>query len=381
MRLAGFRLTRFQFARDRVIGDSQVRSTHSNIVAIELETDTGHIGLGFGASLFHPLPSLVEIERVFAEEVWPGIVGEPPAGLVNRVTRPRGGNRRSASLPVAEGVGQALWDLTAQQSGLPLWRLLGGQDPKVPVYASGLDYHLSDADFSAFFHNAAAQGYRGFKIKVGHPDVDWDLHRLTLLRDATGGAGALMIDANEAWSPGEALRRLKTYHHAGFDILWIEDPIMRDDFAGLAEVRAGAPWVLVNSGEYLDLSGKRRLLESRGADLLNVHGAITDVMRAGWLAAEHGVPVTLGNTMLELGVHMAIALPEVPWLEYSFHNHAPLVEDPFTIRDGYIHAPDRPGHGLVLSEAARRHLAAPEVLNVQDLPLPNNPIPAPEEAP
>jgi hypothetical protein len=85
-------------------------------------------------------------------------------------------------------------------------------------------------------------------------------------------------------------------------------------------------------------------------------------MRIGWLAAELGIPVSLGNTFLEFGVHMACALPEVEWLEYSFQNFDHLVEQPMEIRDGWIHAPDRPGHGLVLSESARSDWACPEVL-------------------
>ena len=69
-------------------------------------------------------------------------------------------------------------------------------------------------------------------------------------------------------------------------------------------------------------------------------------MRIGWLAAELGVPVSLGNTFLEVGVHMACALPEVEWLEYSFQNFDHLVEQPMEIRDGWAYAPERPGHGL-----------------------------------
>jgi L-alanine-DL-glutamate epimerase-like enolase superfamily enzyme len=375
MRIEGYRLTRFQFRRDRVIGDSQVHIAFANYVTIELTTDDGKTGLGFMASLFHPLPSLTEVERVFLEEVWPGLEGQPPAGLVHRVVRPRGGNNRGPSLPFSEGVNQALWDLAAQEVGLPLYRLLGGTDPRVRVYASGLDFHLSDADYQSFFAQAAEQGYRGFKIKVGHPEVDWDLHRLDLLKQATGGRGPVMVDANEAWSPREAVRRLDIYRRAGHEILWVEDPAIRDDFDGLREIRAGAAWVHVNSGEYLDLRGKRKLIEARGVDMLNVHGHVSDVMRAGFLAAEQGIPVTLGNTMLELGVHMAAALPEVPWLEYSFQNYNHLVDEPVVMRDSHAFAPDRPGHGLTLSETARRDHAAPEVLALDDLP------PAPASSP
>jgi L-alanine-DL-glutamate epimerase-like enolase superfamily enzyme len=69
-------------------------------------------------------------------------------------------------------------------------------------------------------------------------------------------------------------------------------------------------------------------------------------MRIGWLAAELGIPVSLGNTFLEIGVHMACALPEVGWLEYSFQNFDHLVVRPLQIADGWAYAPDVPGHGL-----------------------------------
>lgn len=375
MRIEGFRLTRFQFRRDRPLGDSQVRLDFAHMFTLELLAAGGASGLGFGFNLFHPLPALAEIERIFRTEAWAALEGQHPAALAHRVARPRGGNVRRMSLPFEEAINQACWDLAAKQAGLPLYRLLGGTDPKVRSYASGLDFHLSDADYVSFFSQAAAQGHRGFKIKVGHPDVDWDLHRLKLLRDAIGDSGPVMVDANEAWSAREAARRLDIYRRAGFDIFWVEDPCLRDDYEALREVREGAPWVHVNSGEYLDLRGKRRLIEARGVDILNVHGHVSDVMRAGWLAAEYGIPVSLGNTPLELGIHMAAALPEARWIEYSFQNYNHLVEEPIAMRDGYAIAPERPGHGLVLSQTARREDAVAEVKGADELP------PAPRSSP
>jgi L-alanine-DL-glutamate epimerase-like enolase superfamily enzyme len=85
-------------------------------------------------------------------------------------------------------------------------------------------------------------------------------------------------------------------------------------------------------------------------------------MRIGWLAAERGLPVTLGNSFLEIGVNTALALPNVDWLEYSFQNFDHLVEAPFSIKDGYITGADRAGHGLVLSEIARRLYRRPDIL-------------------
>ena len=102
-----------------------------------------------------------------------------------------------------------------------------------------------------------------------------------------------------------------------------------------------------------------QLMLAGGTDILNVHGQVTDVMRIGWLAAELGIPVSLGNTFLEVGVHMACALPEVEWLEYSFQNFDHLVDEPMEIRDGWIHAPDRPGHGLGSVRNRAPRLGAP----------------------
>ena len=374
MRIAEFRLTRFQFARDRVIGDSQVRADAANVAALELIDEKGRTGLGFIQTLFHPLPSQAEIARVFEDEAWPGLLGQPPTGLIHRVNRPRGGNQRAFSLPFHEALQVALWDLAAKQAGLPLHQMLGSRRNRVRAYASGLDFHLSDSEFEAFFAHADAIGYSAFKIKVGHPDFERDLSRLKLLAKSVRPGAQIMIDANEAWGAKEASVKLDAIRRAGYDLLWVEDPILRNDFEGLKLLREAAPWTLINSGEYLDAAGKRALMLAGGTDILNVHGQVTDVMRIGWLAAEIGIPVTLGNTFLEVGVHMACALPEVEWLEYSFQNFDHLVEQPMEIRDGWISAPDRPGHGLVLSETARREWARPDILAPADLgAAPHNP--------
>lgn len=367
MRIAEYRITRFQFARDRTIGDSQVRIDTAHVAALELISENGQVGLGFVQSLFHPLPEQAEIVRVFEEEAWPNLVGQSPLALVHRVQRPRGGNRRAFGLPFEEALQVALWDLSAKQAGLPLHDLLGSRRKRVRAYASGLDFHLRDDEFQAFFAHADALGYRAFKIKVGHPDFDWDLSRLELLRKTVRPGSSIMVDANEAWEAKEASVKLHKIHSLGYDLLWVEDPILRHDFDGLRSLKAATPWTMINSGEYLDAAGKRLLMQAGATDMLNVHGQVTDVMRIGWLAAELGVPVTLGNTFLEIGVHMACALPEVEWLEYSFQNFDHLVEQPIEIRDGWIYAPDRPGHGLVLSEIARRDWARPEILSREQL--------------
>ena len=359
MQIVDFRITRFQFPRDRIIGDSQVRTDEVHLATIELIGERGETGLGFMQSLFHPLPAEKEIERTFREECWPSIEGQHAEALAHAVRRPRGGNVRRLGLPFEEALQHAIWDLFAKSIRMPLWKLLGAQRREISAYASGLDFHLKDDEFERLFAQAAAQGFKAFKIKVGHPEIERDLHRLAILKKVVGPKALVMVDANEAWTPKEAVRNLTLMQRAGHDIYWIEDPILRDDFAGLKLIQDQCGPTLVNAGEYLDVSGKRKLLEARVCDLLNVHGQVTDVMRIGWLAAEMGARISMGNTFLEVGVNMALALPDVRWLEYSFQNFEHLVEEPFAITDGHIHGKDIPGHGLRLRQATRENHGRP----------------------
>ena len=67
------------------------------------------------------------------------------------MSRLRGGNQRTYSLPFHEAIQVALWDLAGKQQGLPLHKLLGSRRNKVRAYASGLDYHLNDDEFVSIF--------------------------------------------------------------------------------------------------------------------------------------------------------------------------------------------------------------------------------------
>jgi L-alanine-DL-glutamate epimerase-like enolase superfamily enzyme len=354
--LESYQITRFLLPLRRVIGDSQVRYEKMFIAALELRTQSGQVGLGL--IIRFALPPEAELERIFETDVWPGIQGQSIYSLLNRLTRPRGGNIRVQLFE--EPLNQALWDLHGKEVDLPLYRLLGGTNNRVRAYASGLEFHLTSTQLHDFYSDAVKKGFSAFKVKVGHPDLAWDLARLRDVLSVVGSDATLMIDANEAWSPKEAIRVLHAYHDAGINIYWIEDPCLRDDYEGLARVCAEVPFALVNAGEYLDLHGKRQLLENRAVDILHVNGYMSHVMHAAWLASEHGIPVALGNSICEIGVHLATALPEVKWLENSLLGWDVLVAEPIRFENGYAIAPERPGHGLTISEAARAEFASPD---------------------
>src|SRR4051812_30656227 len=114
--LESYQITRFRLPLQRIIGDSQVRFDKMFIAALELRTRDGHVGLGLLNK--YSLPSRDELERSFESEVWPGLQGQSIHALLNRLTRPRGGNIRSNLFE--EALNQALWDLYGKQVDLPL---------------------------------------------------------------------------------------------------------------------------------------------------------------------------------------------------------------------------------------------------------------------
>lgn len=356
--IADYTLHRVRLELAMPIGDSQVEFSVHWMTVLELTTADGLTGVGFDLQQGKPTSALTQLREQFEYNMWPALKGSNPFAEALRITRPRGGNVGAATLPQA--VETAVWDLMGKAVDLPLYRLLGGTNPAVPAYGSTLDFHLSDDDFRSRLGDFKRMGFQGIKIKVGHPDVDWDLRRMAIAREVMGPNANLMIDANEAWSPKEAIRRCHIYQSEGFDLFWIEDPITREDYAGYAQLRGEIPFTRINTGEYLGFSGKRRLLEAGGVDVVNIHGSIGMSRAAAHLAGDFGIPVSLGNTIMEIGVHLAASLPEVLYLEFSDLTWNTLAKEPVKFENGQSIAPDRPGHGIELDRDALAEFSCPE---------------------
>ncbi len=139
---------------------------------------------------------------------------------------------------VISGVDLALWDLCARRAGLPLFRLLGGQQARVPVYASD----INPEGALAVVQSKHAQGYRAFKLKIGFDDAQ-DIANLAALRSWLGPEAALMADVNQAWDLPHALAMLPQLGVYGLG--WLEEPLRTDSsLADWQQLRSqsGIPW-------------------------------------------------------------------------------------------------------------------------------------------
>jgi len=257
-----------------------------------------------------------------------------------------GGRGGAASLAIS-ALDMALWDLQAKKLGLPLWRLLGGYDPKVPCYAGGIDLQLSlDALLRQTDANLA-RGFRAIKMKVGRDKLTEDVARVRAMRAHLGEDFPLMVDANMRWSADQAIRAARAL--APFNLTWIEEPSIPEDYSGYARIvrEGGQP---IAAGENLhSLHEFGQLMQAGGVtypepDVTNC-GGVTVFMKVGHMAEGHNLPVT-SHGAHDVTVHLLAALPNRSYLEAHGFGLDRLIAEPLQIVDGCAIAPERPGHGI-----------------------------------
>jgi L-fuconate dehydratase len=204
---------------------------------------------------------------------------------------------------------------------------------------------------------ALAEGWTAFKMKVG-PSLEDNMRRAALMREEIGPGCKLMMDANQCWDVGEAIRQMKAL--ARFDPWWIEEPTSPDDVLGHAAIaRAVAP-IGVATGEVCQNRVMfKQLLQADALRFLQVDscrvGGVNEVLAILLLAAKFGVrvcPHAGGVGLCEYVQHLSIfdyiavsGTLEDRMCEYVDHLHEHFV-DPVVIRDARYVVPARPGYSV-----------------------------------
>jgi L-alanine-DL-glutamate epimerase-like enolase superfamily enzyme len=241
----------------------------------------------------------------------------------------------------------ALWDLRGRRTGLPLHRLAGGAKPSIPVYSTeGGWLHVEP---EALVEDAMAvreRGFSGCKVKVGRPHVSEDVARLEAVRSAMGPGFEIFTDANQAFSPDEAIRRARAMEP--LDVGWFEEPLPSDDVMGhirlcqstsLPIAVGESIYTIRHFGEYM----------ARGAcsvvqvDVARI-GGITPWLKVAHAAETMNLPVC-PHFLMELHVSLCCAVPNSRWLEYI-----PQLDDLTTegmrLENGHGYPADTPGLGI-----------------------------------
>ncbi len=340
-------------------------STHGEIRAFELLTvrvrdAEGAEGVGYSYTVGRNGRAALSVLAHEISEIAAGADAERIEALWQRVWwATHYGGRGGPTVLALSALDMALWDLKARRAGLPLWRLLGGNDPRVPCYAGGIDLDLPTADLLRQTDANLAHGFRAIKMKVGRPDLADDISRVAAMRRHLGDGFPLMLDANMKWTADEAIRAARAF--APYDPLWLEEPIVPDDVAGHARVvrDGGLP---VAAGENLrTLWDFRHLIASGGVtfpepDATNC-GGVTVFMKIAHLAEAFSLPVT-SHGAHDVTVHLLAAVPNRSYLEAHGFGLDRYIAEPLVLHEGFAIAPERPGHGISFDWAALEAIRA-----------------------
>lgn len=334
-------------------------STHGEIKAFELVTarvrdGDGAEGVGYSYTVGRNGGAVADILKREVSELVEGREADDTEAVWQHVWWGlHFGGRGGPTVLALSALDIALWDLKARRAGLPLWRLLGGFDHRVPCYAGGIDLDLSVEALLAQTDDNLRKGFRAIKMKVGRPDLSSDVARVRAMRAHLGAGFPLMADANMKWSVEEAVRAARALQP--FDLTWLEEPIIPDDVAGHARVLA-AGGVPIAAGENLrTLWEFKSYIEARAVsypepDVTNC-GGVTAFMKIARLAEAFNLPLT-SHGAHDITVHLLAACPNRSYLEAHGFGLDRYIEHPLVLEDGAALAAMRPGHGVNFDWAA-----------------------------
>jgi L-alanine-DL-glutamate epimerase-like enolase superfamily enzyme len=329
-------------------------------IFVELETDQGACGIGGPISMdeaFHidrNLRPLVEGADALAHE-----------RLWDRMYRFEVHGRKGLAMMAISAIDHAMWDLKGRVANLPVHRLLGGPTrPQIRAYASALGFSLEPDRVATVSRDLVAQGFTAMKWFYrsgpadGLPGMDANEQLVATARDAVGPDVDIMTDAWMSWNVPYTLamaRRLEQYHPR-----WIEEPVLPDQVAAYAEIRAASP-IPISGGEHeYTRWGIHRLLEAGAVDVLQPDvswaGGITEMLKICALASTYGIPVVPHGHSVPATIHLLAAQPEplTPLLEYLVkwnEVHQFFLRTQIRPVNGMVDVPEEPGLGMTLDES------------------------------
>jgi L-fuconate dehydratase len=300
----------------------------------------------------------------------------------------------------AAAVVNAVWDLWAKQAGKPLWKLLVDLTPEeivacvdfsyiadvldpdealellraqqssrevreaeflqngYPAYTTSAGWlGYDDAKVDGLVRGALNDGFSHVKMKVGR-DIEDDVRRARLIRDAIGPDRRLMMDANQSWSIDEAIEAMSRLRE--FDPWWVEEPTSPDDILGHARIRRAICPIRVATGEHVqNRIVFKQLFQADAIDVCQIDacrlGGVNEAIAVLLLAAKFGVPVCPhagGVGLCEYVQHLAafdyIAVSGtqeervIEWVDH-LHEH---FKEPAVVREGRYLAPLAPGYSV-----------------------------------
>ena len=210
-------------------------------------------------------------------------------------------------------VDMALWDLYGQLYKIPVYKMMGGARKSI---VTDITISVNDPEEMARDAvNAIERGYDCLKVKVGaNPALD--VARLEAVRKAVGPDTCIRIDANQAWSPKEAVRILNNMQEKGLAIEFVEQPVKAHDFEGMKYVTERSYVPVLADESVFSPEDAMKIMQMGAADLVNIKlmkcGGLYNALKIASAAEVYGVECMIGcmleaKVSVNAAVHLACA--------------------------------------------------------------------------
>ncbi|MGQ0654405.1 MAG: enolase C-terminal domain-like protein [Betaproteobacteria bacterium] len=257
------------------------------------------------------------------------------------------------------GIDMCAWDALGQALGQPVVRLLGGAPRAVPAYNSR---GLGIMPLKPLVKEAAElvdEGFSAIKLRLGRAKAKDDIEALRAVKKEIGPGVTLMTDFNQALTVAEAIRRGRMIDEEG-GVLWIEEPVRADDFAGCARVAREVATPIQIGENFMGPEQMAQAIAAGACDYVMPDaqriGGVTGWMRAAALAQGAGLEMS-SHLFPEASAPLLAVTPTCHWLEYVDWAN-PILQEPAEIRRGCVIPSARPGLGMKWNEKAARRFAA-----------------------
>jgi L-alanine-DL-glutamate epimerase-like enolase superfamily enzyme len=255
--------------------------------------------------------------------------------------------------PIAQviaGIDLAAWDLFSKKSSQALWKYLGGSNPTIKTYASGINPDHPEK----IVNELLLDGYTAFKLKIGFNEA-LDIENLNNIRKLIP-SNLLMVDANQAWDLPTAIDRIKAL--VKFDLNWIEEPIRADSplshwqkLSSTHQIRlaAGENMVGEKSFDEAIASGAFRVIQPDIAKWGGISGCLPIIKKLHEHKIEYCPHYLGGGIGLMASAHLLAASSSTGMLEIDSNPNPlrSLLSTPLdSISDGKAVLSDKPGIGI-----------------------------------
>ena len=326
------------------------------VILIDLETEEGVCGRAYlepyiPKSMNYLVPALHDMGETFkGQQVAPVEFFQAAQNSLHFV------GYEGLSMIAASGLDMVAWDCLARAANLPLCSLLGGSVGPVASYNSNALWLRSPGEVATEALELIDEGdFKTLKFRMGRDQLSDDLATAQALRDAVGDNIDLMVDFNQGMDMAEALCRCHAIDDLG--LLWIEEPVIYDDFAGYAKLASELKTPLQIGENFYGPRDMYKALEAKACDLVMPDfmriGGVTGWMQAAGLAAAANIPMST-HLYPEVAAHVMPVARTAHLLEWQDWAEA-VLEEPYHVIEGELQIPDRPGLGLDWNEAAVAH--------------------------